>query len=77
VWTVRDAATHDPHGDFNGRETCAPPRCANGVVRDVAEDVDGAVYSQDGEDGAAWVLELVHIARSSLDILTRNLARTK
>jgi hypothetical protein len=47
VRTVRYATAYDADGDFNGREACAPPRGADGVVGDVAEDVDGAIDAQD------------------------------
>lgn len=51
------AAADDADGDLDGRKADAPPRGADGVVVYVAEDVDGAVDAEDGEDGATWCCE--------------------
>jgi hypothetical protein len=48
VWAVGHAAADDADGDFDGRETCAPPGGADGVLGYVAEDVNGAVDTEDG-----------------------------
>jgi hypothetical protein len=60
AWVGRDvghAAADDADGHFDGREAGAPPRSTNGVGVNVAENIECAVYAEDGEDGETWVCQ--------------------